>query len=100
MSHQPLTRPCVSWPMCCGVGRYPFPLLVLLLGLSYAVLAPLVLLFMTLYFLLAYPVWLHQLLYVYQPSSHTGASQVMSLSLHAQIWKTSLKAGWCTRCAS
>jgi hypothetical protein len=95
---------------------YSFPLVVFLAGLTFAVVAPLILPLTLLvcacvvidarvcggspslrtsliehtdvswlsldththtqYFLLAYTVWTNQLLYVYQPTSHTGASQV------------------------
>lgn len=51
-------------------------MLVLMAGVCYAVLAPVILVFVLAYFGLGYCVWLNQLLYVYNVPSHTGGSQV------------------------
>lgn len=54
---------------------YNFPLVVFLVLVTYAPVAPLLAPFALAYFALAYPVYVHQVLYVYQPSAHTGGSQ-------------------------
>lgn len=54
---------------------YAFPLVVFLVLVTYAPVAPLLAPFALAYFALAYPVYLHQLTYVYQPTTHTGGSQ-------------------------
>ncbi len=54
---------------------YNFPLVAFLALVTYAVVAPLLPLFALVYFALAYPVYVHLLLYVYQPTAHTGGTQ-------------------------
>ncbi|EWM27857.1 early-responsive to dehydration 4 [Nannochloropsis gaditana] len=54
---------------------YNLPLVVFLALVTYSTVAPLVSLFALLFFALAYPVYVHQLMYVYQPTSHTGGTQ-------------------------
>jgi len=54
---------------------YNFPMVVFLALVTYSVVAPLVSLFALVYFALAYPVYVHQLMYVYQPTAHTGGTQ-------------------------
>lgn len=54
---------------------YGFPLVVFLALLTFAVVAPLVSLFALIFFAMAYPVHVHQFLYVHQPTSHTGGTQ-------------------------
>lgn len=58
--------------LCCS---YAFPLLVLMAGVCYSVLAPVILLFVLAYFAIAYVVWLNQLLYVYNIPTNTGGTQ-------------------------
>ena len=54
---------------------YAFPLVIFLVLVTYAPVAPLLAPFALAYFALAYPVYLHKLTYVYQPTTHTGGSQ-------------------------
>lgn len=54
---------------------YACPLVVFLLLVTYALVAPLLAPFALCYFAVAYPVYVHQLIYVYQPTVHTGGSQ-------------------------
>jgi hypothetical protein len=54
---------------------YNFSMVVFLALVTYSVVAPLVSLFALVYFALAYPVYVHQLMYVYQPTAHTGGTQ-------------------------
>ncbi|GAB5037224.1 early-responsive to dehydration 4 [Nannochloropsis oceanica] len=54
---------------------YNFPMIIFLALVTYSVVAPLVSLFALVYFALAYPVYLHQIVYVYQPTAHTGGTQ-------------------------
>lgn len=54
---------------------YNFPIVIFLASVTYSVVAPLVSLFALVFFALAYPVYVHQIVYVYQPTAHTGGTQ-------------------------
>ena len=60
-------------------------LLILLLGLAYATVAPLLLIFVLFYFVLAFVTWRHQLLYVYQPSRNRAVELAESGGM---MWPT------------
>lgn len=62
--------------------RYSYPLLIFLPMVSFAALAPLILIFSACFYAISYLIWLNQLLYVYNIPPSSGGSQVMRLITH------------------